>query len=273
MQVKLKIGEITVQINRSLKKLILTIDSKSGLVVSKLFYKLKLLKNQQILNTNTTKMEIYGIKKFIEFAELCDKYNSDKGTNVPDNQRLQWPAHNYPELYERLFYWHRDQVLNVLECGIGTTNVSIPSNMTTKGTPGASLRVLRDFFPYANVIGVDIDKNVLFNEPGIETYQVDQTSADSIKSFIHLTSKIKFDLIIDDGLHTYEASITFFENIVERLANKGIYVIEDVRKFELIKYLRYFETKEFSVDIVVLHRDHIGIDDNNCIVIRKLDNN
>ena len=34
--------------------------------------------------------------------------------------------------------------------------------MGIKGKPGASLRVWKDYFPNANIIGVDIDENILF---------------------------------------------------------------------------------------------------------------
>ena len=35
-------------------------------------------------------------------------------------------------------------------------------NMTASGKPGASLRVWRDYFNNAQVIGADIDKRILF---------------------------------------------------------------------------------------------------------------
>ena len=36
----------------------------------------------------------------------------------------------------------------------------------------------------------------------------------------------KMDIIIDDGMHTYDANIVFFENSINFLVDKGFYIIE-----------------------------------------------
>jgi hypothetical protein len=36
-----------------------------------------------------------------------------------------------------------------------------------------------------------------------------------------------FDLMIDDGLHTFESAICLFENSINKLAPNGTYIIED----------------------------------------------
>ena len=41
--------------------------------------------------------------------------------------------------------------------------------MTLSGSPGASLRVWKDFFSNAKIYGSDIDKDILFNEDRIFT--------------------------------------------------------------------------------------------------------
>ena len=46
----------------------------------------------------------------------------------------------------------------LIECGLGTNNINFKSSMGINGKPGASLRMWRDFFPSARIIGVDIDK-------------------------------------------------------------------------------------------------------------------
>lgn len=37
-----------------------------------------------------------------------------------------------------------------------------------------------------------------------------------------------FDIIIDDGLHTYEANMCFLRNSYHKLKQDGIYIIEDI---------------------------------------------
>jgi hypothetical protein len=70
--------------------------------------------------------------------------------------------------------------MKVFECGVGTNNPNITSNMGVNGQPGASLRVWRDYFQNAEVFGADIDRGILFEEQRIRTFYVDQTNKDSI---------------------------------------------------------------------------------------------
>ena len=58
----------------------------------------------------------------------------------------------------------------------------------------------------------------------------------------------KFDLIIDDGLHTMEANLRTLEIVFPYLKDGGIYVIEDVNQHddwfvdELLKDDRFLKT-------------------------------
>ena len=82
--------------------------------------------------------------------------------------------------------------------------------MGINGKPGASLRVWREYFKNAQIFGADIDKEILFKENRIETYYVDQLNRDSIKNMWKEINKNNFDLIIDDGLHNYDAGKNLF---------------------------------------------------------------
>jgi 23S rRNA U2552 (ribose-2'-O)-methylase RlmE/FtsJ len=127
--------------------------------------------------------------------------------------------------------------------------------MSLKGTPGASLRVLRDYFPIANIYGVDIDSTVLFEEDRIKTFQMDQTSIESISTFIRQVNFTKFDLVIDDGLHTFEAGVKLFEGIQPCLNSNFKYVIEDVYGVEVSKYVEYFAFQDYSMQVIELYRE------------------
>ena len=48
---------------------------------------------------------------------------------------------------------------------------------------------------------------------------------------------LKFDIIIDDGLHTHEAQRKTFENFIPLLKDDGVYFIEDVWPFNLMNYI------------------------------------
>lgn len=176
-----------------------------------------------------------------ELATLCDRYGSDKGETATMTQPYPWPSHLYTDLYEMLFGQARQAVRLVVECGIGTNNPDLVSSMGQAGKPGASLRVWRDYFPNARVVGADIDADILFADDRIETFQCDQTSADSIADFRRNAGlgDETIDLIIDDGLHEYHAGIAFFEGMWPALRVGGTHVIEDIVPPDAPKFARY----------------------------------
>ena len=79
-----------------------------------------------------------------------------------------------------------------------------------------------------------------------------------------------FDLIVDDGLHTFKAAICLFEESISKLSDNGIYVIEDFTISDLLKFKGYFEDKSYQVDYINLFRHNSPLNDNCLIVIRKL---
>ena len=105
-----------------------------------------------------------------EINILFDKYGSDKGEVNNIGNPYVWPSHNYADVYELMFRLRKDDVKLVIECGLGTSNPDLKSSMGVNGKPGASLRVWKDYFPNAKILGVDIDKEVLFSENRIETF-------------------------------------------------------------------------------------------------------
>jgi len=80
------------------------------------------------------------------------------------------------------------------------------------------------FFPNAVIYGCDIDKDILFNEKRIKTFYCDQTDRLTIKKMIETIGESDFDVIIDDGLHTFGAGITLFEVMIDYLADNGLYI-------------------------------------------------
>ena len=112
---------------------------------------------------------------------LCDRHGSDKGGVAGWENPYRWRTHTYTDVFSLLFEPAREQFSLVFECGIGSNNLDVPSNMGSRGVPGASLRVWRDFFPNAQIVGADVDQRILFQEERILTYKVDQTDAKSVK--------------------------------------------------------------------------------------------
>ena len=154
-----------------------------------------------------------------KLRELIDKYGSDKNQN------------EYTPIYHTIFSPIRTKNINLLEIGIGTMIEGVASSMVGYGgeqyKPGASLRAFRDFFPNSNIYGGDVQPDCMFEEDRIKTFLFDSSTKDYCDAIL---GDIKFDIIIDDGLHLAEAQLATFQNLWKRLNDGGYYFIEDVAK-------------------------------------------
>lgn len=203
---------------------------------------------------------------------LCNQHGSDKGGNSQAEHPFPWKHHTYTDFLSLLFEPNRHQVKLVFECGIGTNNLTFPANMGSRGIPGASLRVWRDYFPNADIIGADIDESVLFEEKRIKTFALDQRDPKSIEDMWKRIGRSGFDLMIDDGLHVFEAGKTLFLGSIDQLAPNGTYIIEDVLHEDMLRYMDFFSNSRYRVDFVSLvrprERRYVPMRDNQMIVIR-----
>ena len=226
---------------------------------------------RDILRSVKYKFKFFGKNKDLEYSylsngktnqklkDLMDFYGSDKGGK--NNH------HNYTHFYSQIFYNKKEKIKNFLEIGLGTNNENLPSNMGKDGKPLASLRDLRDFFINANIYGADIDKEILKNEERIKTFFVDQTKPETIIKMFKDIGNAKFDVILEDGLHEFNANICFFENAINFLKTDGVYIIEDVYYKDQEKFIRYFENTSYNFSIVdIFHKKNIA---NNCLVVIK----
>jgi hypothetical protein len=153
------------------------------------------------------------------------KYGSDKGSNDISNS---W--HNYTTFYYSIFNKIKDNKLRIFELGLGTNNINIPSNMGNNGRPCASIYGWKEFFQNSLIFGADIDKDILINEYRIKTYYCDQTNPEIIKEMWYNPElEENFDIIIEDGLHEFNANVCFFENSIHKLKLDGFYIIEDIK--------------------------------------------
>jgi SAM-dependent methyltransferase len=167
-----------------------------------------------------------------EMCHVMTKYGSDKGR-----------PNNYTALYSALFKERCDKPLRVFELGLGTNNPDAPSNMGVFGAPGASLRGWRQLFPQALVYGADIDRRILFQEDRIKTFYCDQLDQSSIRElWSHQELQDGADIIIEDGLHTFEANVSFLEGSLEHLRPGGIYVVEDIAWTHIDEWYDRLET-------------------------------
>jgi hypothetical protein len=214
-------------------------------------------------------MYSFDEKQVTPLCEIMGRNGSDKGSiNIVSS----W--HNYTPFYYSIFKYMCDKKLRIFELGLGTNNVKLASNMGKDGIPGASLYGWSEFFPNSDIFGADIDTDILFNTDKIKTFYCDQTNPDIIKKMWDEPDlQNNFDIIIEDGLHTFNANVCFFENSIHKLNPKGFFIIEDIVHYEKDLFVNKIKEWELQykdclftfLKIPSLHNDH----DNNLLVVFK----
>lgn len=182
-----------------------------------------------------------------ELSEIMSKYNSDKGYGLCQDfiNNNKYPpnfvCHNYTHFYSQLFSQYRNENLTIFEMGVGS-----PACMGV-GSWAGSLLGWKEYFPNSVIFSADYDRDYLYCDEKITSYYVNQECGDSINN--DLWSKLedyKFDIMIDDGPHTYSSNILFYKISIHKLKTNGIYVIEDIN-LDFINQL-YDEILEYNKD-------------------------
>ena len=153
--------------------------------------------------------------------ELCrsGKYVTDKyyrPDEIDWNPKITRGAgHSYVEqFYEKHFAFRRYTAKNVLE--IGTYY-------------GGSALLWRDYFPYATIVGADINYTPnLASQPRIIQIIGDSYAQESID----LYPNESFDVIIDDGSHLLPHMEIFIQKYPQKLKSDGVLVVEDIDNIE-----------------------------------------
>jgi predicted methyltransferase len=146
--------------------------------------------------------------------------------------------------------------------------------MGKNGRPGASLFGWNEFFPSSYIFGADIDENILFNTNKIKTFFCDQTNKQIIEEMWNNNDLVEnFDIIIEDGLHTFDANVCFFENSIHKLKSNGYYIIEDININEshlFLNKIREWESiyNDCSFDFLKIP-SLVNRVDNNLLVVHK----
>tara|TARA_B100000941_G_scaffold223534_1_gene165770 strand:- start:484 stop:1230 length:747 start_codon:yes stop_codon:yes gene_type:complete len=181
------------------------------------------------------------------YRETFEKFGSNKGGFFKYNNTIR---HFYSDFYEECL---KNKILeNLLEIGVEF---------------GGSLRAWSTLFPKANIYGADKNKEYLFNEGNIKTFYTDQLNKDELNLLFKKLQQIKFDVIIDDGLHNYDANINTFEALFPLLDQQnGIYFIEDILYKDLGKYYDYFYNKYNYKIIECLNTNENFM---NCMILIK----
>lgn len=119
------------------------------------------------------------------------------------------PFH-FLEIYDNHFSRFENERISILEIGVRT---------------GASLRLWKQAFPNASIIGIDILQSCFFEEDRIKVLIGSQRDEEFLRSVEREYGP--FSIIIDDGSHIMRDQLTSFSILFPLLVDKGLYCIED----------------------------------------------
>lgn len=154
-------------------------------------------------------------------SELAFKYLSDKCPQI---------KHPFTPVYYDLLKEKIESTKKVLEIGIGYREMALKWR---DYRTGASLLMWRDFFPNAQIYGIDVLSHALYNGKRIQSFICDQTKEEDLLNLVkEIGSDI--DLIVDDGSHKTADQIFSCQILMPIIKNDVIYIIEDVTEPEKV---------------------------------------
>lgn len=139
--------------------------------------------------------------------DLGIKYGTDKATH-----------HGYCDFYEQHL---PKNITRLLEIGV---------------KDGASLRMWRDYYPEAEIWGIDINEPI--EVEGCKVMKRDATDP----TIFHAYMPESFDVIIDDGSHMTKDQILAFKMLKWRVKDKGLYIVEDIHTSFIPDYINSITT-------------------------------
>lgn len=141
--------------------------------------------------------------------DIAAKHGTDKSSQP---NKLGLKPKGYTFVYEQFLEPRRNDPLRLLEIGVRN---------------GESIKTWEEYLPNTEIHGVDIHKTPQFG-PKVTIHIGDQAEPSFLKT---LTGP--WDIIIDDGGHTWMQQQTSLYHLWKELGEEGIYFIEDLHTSRL----------------------------------------
>ncbi len=140
---------------------------------------------------------------------LGKKYNTDKASTFLCQDKT-YQGHDYLKYYELFLKELVNEEFTLTELGCFT---------------GASLRMWKEYFPKAHIVGVDLNPNLKTLEEENINFICSNATAEDLPAKLTQFSNIK--CIIDDCSHAWGEQRLSFEMLFPILISGGYYIIED----------------------------------------------
>lgn len=176
-----------------------------------------------------------------------DNYHSVSGGGIGTDK--EWRHRYCSAFYDKHFLDYKDKELNLLEIGTGH---------------GGSLFLWHDYFSKANITGIDVNN---YTDPKINRLSRAKTIITNAYSLEVASNLPDFDIVIDDGPHTFDTHIQFLRLYLPKVKAGGVLVIEDIPDINWPKKYEEYCTgyKHLTIDT----REETGLHDNIMFVVWK----
>ena len=120
--------------------------------------------------------------------------------------------HGYLDFYERFFGPERASLGKLLEIGVFS---------------GQSIRMWREYFPNATIIGADIEPDA--QRHATDRITIELADQSNVADLVRLgTRHGPFDIVVDDGSHVWDHQILTLQYLYPFVRPGGFYVLEDI---------------------------------------------
>jgi cephalosporin hydroxylase len=152
----------------------------------------------------------------MRLVDLVNSDRTDKNT-----------THSYLDLYQDIFENKKETAKNIMEIGIDM---------------GGSIKLWHDYFTNATIYALDINHidNIweeLKDKDRIKIYSsFDAYDKESFEQTF-MNNDTRFDIIIDDGIHTLESVRKMLQMYSRVMTEDGILIIEDIQSTAWLRVL------------------------------------
>jgi len=156
--------------------------------------------------------------------------------------KLSSPVSHYLDAYEEQFQGRRAEVQRLLEIGV---------------QGGGSLRMWADFFPQAEIYGLDCDSRCKAQASSRIQIAIGKQEDTSFLEQ-EIIPQGPYDVIIDDGGHHVEQQKTSLVHLWRAVTPGGVYILEDLHTSYLSRFGGGYEHPQTTVEFLKKHIDGIN---------------
>jgi len=152
-------------------------------------------------------------------TKIANRCGTDKGT-------IHGAGHGYTIIYDLILAPFRGRSINLLEIGLAAGGPEVDAPVCRSANNIPSIRMWHEYFPQANLYGLDICDFSNFETDWFKFLQADCGSEENLRRVAD--SGLKFDIIIDDGSHASYHQQLALKILFPMLKTSGLYIIEDL---------------------------------------------